>query len=405
MGVSGGKGPAPSMRLLVQALAVLLLLVVPVFLPAPAWCGDEPRHRSVTGKKKELEDVRKRIREEKRNIKSIEKKEGSVLGDIEDVSRSIVAARAELRRINRTLAGLRTEMASASSRIRKLEARKKGLVRRLERRLGAIYRIQKGEAIGTLFSAASTPELARRHKYLTVIMEGDSELIDEYERNIGELDREKDRLRDLSGETERERKKAWSKKRRAEAEKRRKRRLLAGVQREKSRREAMLSELKEAARGLTDLLKDLKADDGLDDVSGDGFASLRGRLMMPARGRIVTKYGKVRHPRFKTVTFNNGIVIEAPAGTSVRSVDDGRVVYTGWLKGYGQIMIIDNGGGYYTLFAYLARILKEKGEVVKRGMEVALVGDTGPRSTPGLYFEIRRRGVPKDPAPWFASRR
>ncbi|MBI5902681.1 MAG: peptidoglycan DD-metalloendopeptidase family protein, partial [Deltaproteobacteria bacterium] len=80
------------------------------------------------------------------------------------------------------------------------------------------------------------------------------------------------------------------------------------------------------------------------------------------------------------------------------------VVYVGWLKGYGQVMIVDHRGGYYTLFAYLSRALKERGDMVKQGAEIALVGDTGPDSTPGLYFEIRQKGVPRDPMSWLAAR-
>ncbi|MEK7774234.1 MAG: peptidoglycan DD-metalloendopeptidase family protein, partial [Deltaproteobacteria bacterium] len=86
------------------------------------------------------------------------------------------------------------------------------------------------------------------------------------------------------------------------------------------------------------------------------------------------------------------------------NVYDGKVVYVGWLKGYGQVMIIDHKGGYYTLFAYLSKVLKERGDAVKEGAEVALAGDTGPDSTQGLYFEVRHRGVPRDPLTWLAAK-
>jgi len=131
---------------------------------------------------------------------------------------------------------------------------------------------------------------------------------------------------------------------------------------------------------------------------------MKGRLSMPVRGTVTSFFGKVEHPKFKTITFNNGIIIEAPAGSPVRSVYDGRVIYTGWLKGYGQLMILDHGEGFYTLFAHLDRFLKDRGEAVKKGESVALVGDTGPEASAGLYFEIRKRGVPEDPMNWVAGR-
>ncbi|MBI5344160.1 MAG: peptidoglycan DD-metalloendopeptidase family protein, partial [Deltaproteobacteria bacterium] len=87
----------------------------------------------------------------------------------------------------------------------------------------------------------------------------------------------------------------------------------------------------------------------------------------------------------------------------VRSVYGGKVAYAGWLKGYGQLLIIDHGGGFFTLFARLQKILKDKGDIVEKGADIALVGDTGVDASAGLYFEIREKGVPRDPMAWLAS--
>jgi septal ring factor EnvC (AmiA/AmiB activator) len=76
----------------------------------------------------------------------------------------------------------------------------------------------------------------------------------------------------------------------------------------------------------------------------------------------------------------------------------------GWLKGYGQVMIIGHGGGFYTLFGHLFRVLKERGSKVIEGEVVALVGDSGIDGQAGLYFEVRESGVPRDPMTWLARR-
>ena len=104
------------------------------------------------------------------------------------------------------------------------------------------------------------------------------------------------------------------------------------------------------------------------------------------------------------MTFNNGITIEAPLGETIKSVYDGKVIYVGWLKGYGQVMIIDHKGGYYTLFAHLGRALMETGQEAAKGADVGLVGDSGPEGKAGLYFEIRQKGVPRDPMGWLSAR-
>ncbi|HWP34358.1 MAG TPA: peptidoglycan DD-metalloendopeptidase family protein, partial [Thermodesulfobacteriota bacterium] len=133
-----------------------------------------------------------------------------------------------------------------------------------------------------------------------------------------------------------------------------------------------------------------------------GFAAARGRLVAPVAGEIVTPFGPREHPRFRTVTVSNGIEIRAPAGAEIRAVYAGRVVYAGWLRGYGKILVLDHGDQYYTLYAHAAELYKAVGEPVQAGEVIATVGDTGALEGPVLYFEIRQGSRPLDPADWLA---
>jgi septal ring factor EnvC (AmiA/AmiB activator) len=117
---------------------------------------------------------------------------------------------------------------------------------------------------------------------------------------------------------------------------------------------------------------------------------------------MVTPFGPREHPRFRTVTVSNGIEIRAPVGSDVRAVYDGRVVYVGWFRGYGKMLILDHGDQFYTLYAHASELYKAVGEVVRQGEVVAAAGDTGALDGPGLYFEIRQGGKPLDPAEWLA---
>jgi len=119
-------------------------------------------------------------------------------------------------------------------------------------------------------------------------------------------------------------------------------------------------------------------------------------------GKVVSIYGKVEHPKFHTITFNNGIEIAANIGTEVRSVYNGRIAYSGWFRGYGKVVIVEHGGGYYTLFARLSKIVKDINSTVEKGDVLALVGDTGSIKGPHLYFEVRQKGIPLDPLNWVA---
>ncbi len=135
-----------------------------------------------------------------------------------------------------------------------------------------------------------------------------------------------------------------------------------------------------------------------------GFGALKGRLPRPADGPVEVPFGKVVNPRFRTVTVQNGVELKAPAGAEVRAVAPGRVVHAGWFKGYGNLVIVDQGDGYHTLVAHLASMSTAMGEEVEAGTLLGTVGDTGSLRGPSLYFEVREKGRPVDPRAWMAPR-
>ena len=119
---------------------------------------------------------------------------------------------------------------------------------------------------------------------------------------------------------------------------------------------------------------------------------------------MVGEYGAQVHPRFGTKTFRNGIDIDVPEGTSITAVAAGQVLYTGWFRGYGNLIIVDHGGEYYTLYAHASNIRVAEGDEIKQGQAIGTVGDTGSLQGPRLYFEVRHGGRPQDPAQWLRPR-
>ncbi len=381
-------------------LSVFLLGMLPASYCSSAGEGLSRQER--VGKEKTLEDVKRQIREQKQAVRVAEKKETGVLDELERINRSLSATRSQLSKLEASLKRIDGKIAEANSGIERLEKQRRVLSSLLGSRLRSMYMMQKGEVMDVIFSSASSEELGRRHKYLTVIMDHDSELIEKMESTISSLDTSRQALKTLQADLAKDRKDALASSREAETLHSRKLAILSDIQQEKSSSQRAVAELEQAAKKLSDLVGSLRSDDSA--PGGGGFERLKGRLAMPVDGKVVSPYGRVSHPTYKTVTFNNGIVIEARVGAPVKSVYEGKVVYVGWLNGYGQVMIVDHGDGFYTLFAYLSGVLKQKGDAVERGGEIALVGDTGPRASGGLYFEIRHKGVPRDPMAWIVDR-
>jgi septal ring factor EnvC (AmiA/AmiB activator) len=179
--------------------------------------------------------------------------------------------------------------------------------------------------------------------------------------------------------------------------------LLASLSADAKSRQRELERLKRQQDGLERLVRELRR--ALERIekfptdSRDAFARLRGKLVWPAAGRVVARFGQVRAGGVKW----DGMLLAGQQGAPVRAVYHGRVVYADWLPGLGLLTIVDHGDGYLSLYGHNERLYKAVGERVTAGDAIAAVGDTGGRPRPELYFEIRKGGRPVDPRPWFRS--
>jgi septal ring factor EnvC (AmiA/AmiB activator) len=136
-------------------------------------------------------------------------------------------------------------------------------------------------------------------------------------------------------------------------------------------------------------------------VPAGAFASLKGRLALPVAGEISNRFGQARADGGLQW---RGITILARPGQEVRAVAPGRVVFADWLRGFGNLLIVDHGDGYMTLYGNNESLLRRVGDGVRGGDPVATVGSSGGSGQPGLYFEVRQQGRPVDPLAWSGTR-
>lgn len=135
------------------------------------------------------------------------------------------------------------------------------------------------------------------------------------------------------------------------------------------------------------------------------FGRLRGRLSLPAAGDVVGRFGAPRPAEGAgTAPTWKGLMIRAPQGSEVHAVGPGQVVFADWLRGFGNLLILDHGDGYLSVYGNNESLYKEVGDRVSIGETVASVGNTGGGELPGLYFELRHQGRPFDPLKWMGSR-
>ncbi|MDH3326710.1 MAG: peptidoglycan DD-metalloendopeptidase family protein [Gammaproteobacteria bacterium] len=132
------------------------------------------------------------------------------------------------------------------------------------------------------------------------------------------------------------------------------------------------------------------------------FAKKKGELSWPVSGRVTQKFGRIRAgSKLKW----RGVLIETQAGAVVSAVEKGQVVFADWLTGYGFVLIIEHGKGYMSLYAHNQQLLGKVGDQVRKNQHIALAGNSGRSGKPALYFEIRYKGKPVNPARWIVARK
>ncbi len=127
------------------------------------------------------------------------------------------------------------------------------------------------------------------------------------------------------------------------------------------------------------------------------FSSLKGKLHLPVRGKLVSRFGGQRSGKYLTW---KGLFINSPRGSEVKAIASGQVVFADWLRGFGNLMIIDHGKSYMSLYGNNETLYKEVGDIIRSGDTITTVGNSGGNPDPGLYFELRYKGQPFDPLTW-----
>ena len=252
------------------------------------------------------------------------------------------------------------------------------------------------DALRVALSGEDPAALSRRLHYVSYVTRASASMLANYRAGIAEAERlaqevegKHARLRTLEAQGRADRERIL-------AERRERRRVLEQVAGEvrKSRKEIKV--LRADATRLTRLVEELARVVG-SETRNVPFSTLRGKLRLPVRGELAGRFGA---PRGAVGTEAKGIFIRAPEGQPVRAVAHGRVVYADWMRGVGNLLIVDHGEAFLSIYANNESLLKQVGEAVAAGESVATTGASGGNEETGLYFELRHLGRAFDPLRW-----
>ena len=271
----------------------------------------------------------------------------------------------------------------------------------LGRRLRTIYKEGDLFSVKLLFSSEDFTDLLRRAKYLDSIMSYDRFIFNNYERQLADFYNKKDVLLHAKGQLDLYKNAAITKKKEIVKEKEKKKQFLVRLSKEKKINKILKEELVHSSKKLNQLISRLE--NKITHGQGLDISDKKGNLLPPVKGKLLNNFGRERDKIYNTYIVHNGVSIRVRKGAPVRSVFNGKVLYTGTLDGYGNIIIIGHGMYYHSLYGHLDEIISSTGKTVRSGQIIGRSGDSGSVNGDALYFEMRYKGKPIEPTAWLSQ--
>lgn len=270
----------------------------------------------------------------------------------------------------------------------------------LGRRLRTIYKEGDLFSVKLLFSSEDFTDLLRRAKYLDSIMAYDRFIFNNYEKELEDFYNKKEVLLHAKGQLDLYKNAAITKKKEIVKEKEKKKQFLVRLSKEKKINEILKEELVHSSKKLNQLISRLE--NKITHGQGLDISDKKGNLLPPVKGKLLNNFGRERDKIYNTYIVHNGVSIRVEKGAPVRSVFNGKVLYTGTLDGYGNIVIIGHGMYYHSLYGHLDEIISSAGKTVRSGQIIGRSGDSGSVNGEALYFEMRYKGKPIEPTAWLS---
>ena len=355
--------------------------------------------------KKQARDVEHQIQTRKQNIRTIAARETAVINNLDRIDRELNIATRQVAVLKGRQKELQEKKKDTKALLAKLLEKIKTGEAYASRRIVALYKLGRLGQIHVLASSENMYDFFKRRSALKKIIAYDRRVLEELARNRADLQKA---LADLNEQNQKmhalEQDLAGQITLLADSKKKRTL-ILEDIGRCKTLELAAIESLKQAALELDMKIRALghenhEKNTGPVKKSSKNFIDYKGLLKMPVKGKIISLFGPHRNKKFNVVNFQSGINIRADRGEPVRAVFGGRVLYAGWLKGYGNMLIINHGNNYYTLYAHAEELFKARDDTVEKDEVIATVGDTGSMEGARLHFEVRHHGKPMDPTAW-----
>ena len=402
------------------SLTLLACLLFGLLVPGLSWAGAKVEqskedlnrlHERIESLKKELDSTKEAHKDAADELKQSEKA-------ISETNRKLYDLTKQHKQNRNALAGLQQQKLSIETTVKEQQDL-------LGAQLYQQYLHGQQGYIQVVLQQQDPGAIARQLHYYSYVSKARAALITSMQHNLGKIAKLNDETASALKELTELKQQQEQERRELQAQKNERNKVLKQLSAKISSQRGEISKLKRDEKRLSQLVERLARiipktipskrssskkssepvgrNESLSTEAFDGgnFAALRGKLRLPVRGDIANRFGDSRED---TGVSWKGLFIKSAEGNEVKSVASGRVVFADWLRGFGNLLIVDHGDGYMSLYGNNQSLLKRVGETVSGGDTIAAVGNSGGNETSGLYFELRHRSKPLDPLGWSSLR-
>ena len=321
-----------------------------------------------------------------KKLKSVERKIGKVNQQISATDKKITAKKSELKALRATRLKHQRELSQENDY--------------LAEQVYAAFTLGRQERAKLLFSQQNPQALQRNLVYYQYFSNARVALINDVQRNIDKIIATEELIRQAQLDLEQNQKSLEAQIKELKVDLGERKTIISSLDKELKQQGGSLSRLQDEATQLQNLIKSIEeifVDAPESEISQKAFAELKGKLAWPVKGKLKKLFGRNKP---QSELRWQGVVIEAPNGRQVKAVSHGRIAFSDWLRGLGNLVIIDHGNSYLSLYGHNESLYKSAGEWVEAGDVISTIGNSGGQNKPGLYFEIRKKGRPQNPTRW-----
>jgi murein hydrolase activator len=396
---------------------LMIALLTPVWVVTggiQATATDESLESRMVEQQQSLHQLNRGIEEQKSRLFYSRQREIDLLTELERLQQQLADGRRQLLALQEQMETQEENLRAKQMKLDELLIEQQQLAQQVKSRLMAYYRMGDVGYLNMLFSASSLHELQDVEEYFKRLLRHDQQMIVTFHQKIAEvsaahkeLEEEKAKLAALLDDNQKQ-------ERRTAATRQQQMDFLETIKDEQKLYQLAVQEMEKDALLLTAAFDKLREESPAlqlqrqsrsekkkrAEPDAHDFTTQKGFLLPPVAGSVIISFGQEIPGRFGITTPAHGIGIKTEAGAQIRAIYQGTVAYSGYLRGYGNLLIIDHGRQYYSLMSRAALFLKEKDSEVQTGEVIGIMGDKSQLPAEGLHFEIRHGSKPENPLSW-----